>query len=74
MNRESILRELEELLSLSSGSLTEEHSLKDIPAWDSVALLGVISLADEINGQDLSPADFQHAKTIGDIINLIEGI
>lgn len=74
MNRESILRELEELLNISAASLTEQQYLKDIPAWDSVAILGVISLADEINGQDLSPADFQHAKTIGDIINLIEGI
>lgn len=73
MNREQLLTELESLFDLPADSLRGDQQLQDIPAWDSVAVLGVISLADEINGRDLSPLDFQHIFTVNDIINLIFG-
>ncbi|WP_150100252.1 hypothetical protein [Nitratidesulfovibrio vulgaris] len=71
MDREQILRELESLLNLSSNSLTVETELQNVRAWDSIAVLGVISLADEINGRDLSPWDFKNIHTVNDIIDLI---
>ena len=74
MDRKQIVKELEELLELPVNSLKEEQQLKELMAWDSVTVLGVISLADEINGQDLSPSDFQHVSTVRDIINLIQGL
>ena len=73
MNREQLLTELESLFDLPADSLRGDQQLQDLPAWDSVAVLGVISLADEINGRDLSPLDFQHIFTVNDIINLIFG-
>ena len=51
MNREQLLTELESLFDLPADSLRGDQQLQDIPAWDSVAVLGVISLADEINGR-----------------------
>ena len=73
MDREHVKRELESLFNLPANSLTEDLLLQDIAAWDSVTMLGVISLADEINGRDLVPADFNNIHTVNDIITLILG-
>ena len=68
---QDIIPQLEEMLDRPTGSLTGQELLSDIPEWDSVMVLGVISLSDALGGRELSPEDFKNAKTINDIISLL---
>ena len=66
-----ILMQLAELLD-AENPLTGEDELASLSSWDSVAILGAISMAEE-RGVNLAPEDFANAKTVADVVALIEG-
>lgn len=68
MTREEFLRELDEILQLSPGTLKGPEKLKDLDDWDSTALMSFIALADTNNGTRLSP---RQAATCSDIAGLL---
>ncbi|HBY55531.1 MAG TPA: hypothetical protein DEG23_01780 [Coxiellaceae bacterium] len=61
-----------ELLEIESGTIKGNEELIFIDNWDSLAVLGFIALADKKFGKILKPDDISRAKTVRDLINLIE--
>lgn len=71
MNEQEILLSLDELLELELGSLKGMELLTDLAAWDSLAVIGLIALADEKFQKALSPNAIAEAKTVNDIVILL---
>ena len=71
MRRSDFLRELENELSLPSGSLEEGHTLASLKEWDSMAAVQFIALADENVGLLLNGQQIAGAKTVADLLSLL---
>lgn len=69
--KKNFLKQLEEILERPVGTLTGEEFLTEIPEWDSVAVLGVIALAETMGGRELSPVDFQNVRTVNEVLALV---
>ena len=65
MNKNDLLRELGEIMQLEHG-LTGDELLNSIDEWDSLAILSLMSVF------DLKAQDLRSAKTVGDLIDLME--
>lgn len=73
MNKhETILLSLDDLLELDSGTLTGSEELKDIEAWDSLAVMGFIAMVDEEFDVMVPPSQLSKCKTVADLIALVE--
>ena len=53
----------------SEEELNENTLLEDIEEYDSIAVLSLMSMYDDL-GVKVSPSDFQHLKTVSDLIKL----
>jgi acyl carrier protein len=73
MSREEFRAELEEILELAPGSLTGTEALADLVGWDSMALLGVIALADQKLGTVLSAATLMECTTLEELTDAVLG-
>ena len=67
---DSFLESLAEALEMSPQSLSKETELDSI-AWDSLAVISCIALADEHFGITLSGEEIHKARNIQEIIDLI---
>lgn len=63
---------VEECMDLDEGTLKLEDNLADYEEWDSVTALSIIAMVDEQFHKTLSGDDLKSAKTISDIIALME--
>lgn len=54
-----------------ASALTPETNFRDLDEWSSLSALGVIALADEEFGVELSGAEMRSANTIQELFNLI---
>jgi acyl carrier protein len=70
MNKDTFLRNLNEVLDLQPGTLTGSERLEELPQWDSMAILSVIAMVDEKLGVVIPPAKLTACETINDIIQL----
>lgn len=57
---------------LEVDSLQESDSFKAFPQWDSLAVLSVIAMLDADYQVNLKAADFQQAKTVGELWALVQ--
>ena len=71
MTNDDALKALDELVDLPAGTLTGSEKLEDVEGWNSMAMIGVIALADE-NGVTLSPRQIAGCTTIGDVLALLK--
>lgn len=67
----ALRRTLETVLELPSGSLDAVSLVRDLPHWDSLALVSFITTVDEKYGRALRGIDIQNAATLTDLVNLI---
>lgn len=65
------LRELAEILEYDGNPENSDEPLSKLPNWDSVAILGVISLAENLGNSSLTPESFHDAETVGDVTKLV---
>lgn len=72
MSKDDFLTKLAEMLELD-GALSGEEALADLEAWDSMAVLSFMALADGEAGKTLSPADIAKAKSVSDLYALVAG-
>lgn len=63
---------LEDMLELSSGSLTEDTLLSTISEYDSMAKLSLIVLFDDEFGKKLTGEQIRSFVTVGDILKAME--
>lgn len=71
MKRDDFLAEIEEMLEVEAGSIKGEELLTDLP-WDSLAVVSFIALADEHLEVAVRPQDLVQAKTLADVLALVE--
>ncbi len=68
LDRNVFLRKLETALEFNEGEIKED---KPVIEFDSVNIMGLVSLVDEEYNITLFPKDISDCNNIGDIINLI---
>jgi acyl carrier protein len=73
MKKQEFINELENLLELNPGTLTDTAVLRSFPTWDSMQILNVILLAEEKLGYVLDGVAVGRAKTVGDLLVLLDG-
>lgn len=63
---------IEECMDLEDGTLKPEDLLTDYEEWDSVTALSIIAMIDEKFNKTLLGNDLKEAKTVSDVIALME--
>lgn len=72
MNKDEFLNEFKKVLEIDSNQeITENIVLNDLEEYDSLAVLGIISMVDENFGKKITAVDFKNFSTINDLINFI---
>lgn len=66
-----ILDKLEKELGLSKGSLKGDERLKEFKAWDSLAIVMLITLLDKKLHIATDPVEIASAETVHDLINVV---
>lgn len=71
-NRQEMLEILGEAMEINSADITEETLLENLgDAWDSVAILSVISIIDSYAQKSIPVNVIVESKTIKDLIDLV---
>lgn len=71
MTREEVLKAFDELVELPPGTLKGTEKLEDIEGWNSMAMIGVVALADE-NGITLSARQIAASSSVNDVLGLLK--
>ncbi|MDR0605452.1 MAG: acyl carrier protein [Bacteroidales bacterium] len=67
---DNFIEQIAEILEVDT--VTTNDVLTEFEAWDSLAVLSIIALADEYYGVTLSAAEVRNAKTVGGVKDIIE--
>lgn len=71
MTRNEFIAELETLVEVDAGTMTEETLLGDLERWDSLAVVGFIALVDENMGFTPSPKEISESKNVADLLKIV---
>jgi hypothetical protein len=71
MDHDAFLRQMEEMLEMEPQSLSGAAVLAELDAWDSLAMLGVIALADSSFQKVLDTPTIRQAVTVDDLYRLV---
>ncbi|HEY60655.1 MAG TPA: acyl carrier protein [Anaerolineae bacterium] len=71
MKRTEAYRELEELIGIEKGLLSNSKPIKDVEEWDSMAIMSFIAFAEENFSIVVEGDQVQEAKTFGELFDLI---
>ena len=63
---------IEECMDLEEGTLKSESLLEDFDEWDSVTAISIIAMVDEKYHKTISGSQLKEAKTVADILALME--
>jgi len=69
---DAFINHLREALNNPDLTIRAEDSLRDLPNWDSLAILTVLSMVDEEYGVTLSGAELQNCERVADLYTLVE--
>jgi len=68
--RSAFLASLAEMLELDPSQVTETSLLKDLPNWDSMAIVSFIALADSELNTLVRASELVKCQTVADLIKL----
>ena len=71
MTRQEFITKLEELLEVSSGTLSGETILGNNMRWDSLVMVGFMALVDENMGFAPAPRDIVQCRTVDDLVRIV---
>ena len=71
MTRDEIIRMIEDMLDVESGSLTEQTLLADIEEYDSMSKLSLIVMSDDEFDKKLTGEQILKFVTIQDIVDFL---
>lgn len=71
MSNAKVITQLEEILEADAGTLSESTSLDSLDTWDSLAVISFIAYVSDEFDHVLSGDDLRDAKTVGDLIALV---
>lgn len=57
---------------LETEGLTPEHALDEASGWDSMAVVMVVALIDDVTGKSVDGPSVAACKTVGDILKVAE--
>jgi len=69
---EKLLRIIADTLGVDVGSLNEQTSMDNTPAWDSVAHLNLILSLEQASGQRFSPEEFMQMRSVAAILQTLK--
>lgn len=72
MNKNELLRFLEETLALKAGLLTGHEKLRDLGVWDSMSTLTFIANVDKKYGVPLQGSRVARCQTVDELLRLID--
>ena len=67
MNKAEFYQNLDELLELGPGTIKGSELLADLEAWDSMAVLSFIAMADEKYGVNIRANRIAECKSVDDL-------
>lgn len=70
MTKVQYCRQLDEILGFAPGTIKGDEALKDIPGWDSLAIMAFISMLDERLGVMVPASKITSCRTVADLIAL----
>jgi acyl carrier protein len=70
--RTQFLRRVEDILQIQPGKINGSTVLQDLPEWDSVAALSVITMIDESYRVTLEGTEILNCPTLNHLIEMIE--
>lgn len=73
MTRTKFYEALAEMLDTDPSGFSDDSVLKDLPGWDSLAVLSFVAMADSSLNTIVSGAALVKCKTVGDLIALLPG-
>lgn len=71
MTRQQLLRQIEAIINVDEATLTGAEVLEDLPDWDSLAILSIISLFDKDFGVVVRPATVYECRTVDAVMDLV---
>jgi acyl carrier protein len=71
MNHSDFLRDLEEVLHLASNSLNGGEVLRELPAWDSLAIVEFMAFADQRYSIAMDPKQITSCSTVDDLFSAV---
>jgi len=72
MDKSTFYLKLDEMLELDPGSTQGSTRLADMEAWDSLAVMSFIAMADSDYGISLAAKAIAACRTVDDLVALIE--
>ena len=60
------------LIWLEEGTLQQDDVLEEYDEWDSVTILGIISLIDEEFGKTVTGKEVRDIKTVSGLLDMME--
>jgi acyl carrier protein len=73
MTYQEFLRELEDVLEMPSGSIKGTEKLADLAAWESMAAISFIAMADSKLGASVSADKLATCQSVADLATLFPG-
>ncbi|MCK9337538.1 MAG: acyl carrier protein [Arcobacteraceae bacterium] len=70
MKKEQLLNEIQDMLQRDEA-LELDMQLSDIDEWDSLAIISMISLYDELFGVIVKTNELKNCQSVNDLINLV---
>jgi acyl carrier protein len=71
LKKATFLNLLDELLEAKPGTIKGTENLKDVEAWDSLAVVGFIAIVDQNFGVTLAANSLKNCRTVADLIGLL---
>lgn len=71
INHNDFLRELEEVLHMASNSLNGGEVLRELPGWDSLAIVEFMAFADQRYSITMAPKQITSCSTVYDLFSAV---
>jgi len=62
----------EETLDLPAGSVGPQTVYRDLPDWDSLAQLAVMTIIEDVYKKVVDPAIIRNSRTVGDLLAAVQ--
>lgn len=71
MDERGFLKDMEELVEATPGSLNLSVELTNLEQWNSLAFISFLAMADSNYNAKVGPSELRGCQTIGDLMKLV---
>lgn len=73
MTKQEFYTAFEDVLEIQTGSITGNEELADLSAWDSLAAISFIAMADSTIGMPVTASALRECQTVDDLAAMFPG-